>query len=54
MVMLVWPLLAVFVPFVAISTRLSLPMLPVVQVLVLAGALWERRESLRPADVKPG
>jgi hypothetical protein len=48
MVALVWPFLAFFAPFVAISTRLTLPMVPIVAAFVLAGALWERRESTTP------
>lgn len=50
---LVWPFMAVLVPFVAMSTRVSLPMIPVIQAFVLLGALWARRESMPAADLSP-
>ncbi len=42
---LVWPLMATVVPFVAVSTRVSLHGMPVIQTFVLLGALWERHMS---------
>ncbi len=51
-IMLVWPLLVIVAPFVLLSTRMTLPMVPVVHTFVLLGALWERRQSLRPVAVE--
>lgn len=44
-VLLVWPLMATVVPFVAVSARVSLHWVPVIQTFVLLAALWERRVS---------
>jgi hypothetical protein len=44
-VLLVWPLMATLVPFVAVSTRVSLEAVPLIQTFVLLGALWERHVS---------
>lgn len=46
-----WPALAILIPFVAVSVRVGLPMMPVIQACVLLGALWERRESADPTAV---
>jgi hypothetical protein len=51
--LMVWPLMAVFVPFVGLSTRVSLPVLPAVQAFVLLGLLWERRQSALAISLKP-
>jgi hypothetical protein len=42
---LVWPLMATVVPFVAASTRVSPHGVPVIQIFVLLGAVWERHVS---------
>jgi len=51
--LLIWPLMAMFVPFVAVSTKVTLQGVPVIQTFVLLGALWERKVALHTTELKP-
>jgi hypothetical protein len=35
--------MATYIPFAATSTRITLPMIPLIQVSMLVGILWEHR-----------
>lgn len=41
--LLLWPIMATYIPFAATSTRITLPMIPLIQVSMLVGILWEHR-----------
>jgi hypothetical protein len=41
--LLLWPIMAAYIPFAATSTRITLPMIPLIQASVLVGILWEHR-----------
>jgi hypothetical protein len=49
--LLLWPFLAFTIPFVAMLTKASPSMLPMIEAFVLVGMLWERRIS-RVAELK--
>jgi hypothetical protein len=49
--LLLWPLLAFTIPFVAMITKASSALLPVIETFVLLGMLWERPIS-RVAELK--
>jgi hypothetical protein len=45
-IFLTWPLLASVITFVALSTKVTLTILPVIQAFAITGALRERRRSM--------